>query len=366
MPYNIVEDIRPRGLRFVSRIHRMRMLGTLLCALPIASVLLERAAPAPYWMLLFANALVWPQLALWLGRRARDPVATEMRSLVMDSAFGGAWIAATAVSAGPAAVFVTLLTADKIAAGGPRLLVRSTLALLAGFSLTWPLLGMPVQPATSSRTLLACLPFMFVYTVALSMLTYRLRGQVLLRNRELSLMARMDPVMQVPNRPHFEAVATLELTRFHRSARAASLLLIDVDRFKAINDQFGHGTGDLVLKRVAATLRETVRDVDVPARYGGDEFAVLLVDTGQTQALVVAERLREAVARQTFIGKPGLGCSLSIGVAEAARSHTCMDSWVQAADDALYRAKEGGRNRVEAARIDPRGDRQRAAGPLAA
>jgi diguanylate cyclase len=353
-PYRIDEEgSRPNGLRFVLRIHRMRMLGTFLCMLPIASVLLERSSPAPLWILLALNAFVWPQLALWAGRRARDPVATEFRSLVLDSAFGGAWVAAMAVSAAPAAVFVTLLTADKIAAGGWRLLVRSTGALLAGFAITWLLLDLPFQPQASSRTLLACLPFMLLYTVALSSLTHRLRGQIVVQNRELQRLARMDPVMQVPNRPHFEAVAALELSRFHRSGRPASMLLIDVDHFKAINDRHGHGVGDMVLKRIASVLRETVRDIDLPARYGGDEFAVVLVDTHPQIAVAIAERIRQGVAQQVIAGQPGLAVSLSIGVAGASRHHPRLDAWVQATDAALYRAKAAGRNQVCLARAEP-------------
>lgn len=357
--YSIVEDVRPKGLRFVARIHRMRMLGALLCVLPIASVLLERSASPAWWVLLALNALAWPQLALWMGRRARDPVATEFRSLVADSAFGGAWVAAMAVSAAPAALFATLLTADKIAAGGNRLLGRSTVALLGGFAITWALLGFPFQPLTSSRTLLACVPFMFVYTVALSTLTYRLRGQVVEQNRELHRLSRMDPVMQVPNRPHFEAVAALELSRFHRSARPASLLLVDVDHFKSINDRHGHVAGDIVLKRIAAILRETVRDVDLPARYGGDEFAVLLVDSDTQRAAAVAGRLRQQVAQQVFANRPGLACSISIGVAEAGHEHTTLDAWVQAADAALYHAKAAGRNQVCCARVERAPGRKR-------
>lgn len=342
----IEQDLRPKGLRFVTRIHRMRMLGTLLCTLPIASVLFEQSAPVMFWWLLAANVFLWPQLALWAGRRARDPVAAELRSLALDSAFGGAWIAVMAVSAGPAAVFVTLLTADKIAAGGLRLLARSTVALVAGFLVAWIALGMPFQPVSSTRTLLGCLPFMFLYTVALSTLTYRLRGQVVRQNRELQRLARMDPVMQVPNRPYFEALATLELSRFHRSGRCASMLLLDVDHFKVVNDRHGHGMGDTVLRRIAAILRETVRDIDLPARYGGDEFAVLLVDSDRERALAVADRIRQQVGRQVFADHPGLVITLSIGVAEVAPDHTTLDAWVQAADDALYRAKAAGRNQV--------------------
>jgi diguanylate cyclase len=323
----------------------MRTLGTALCTLPIASVLLEQSAPGWVWALLALNALLWPHFALWMGRRSKEPVATEHRSLMMDSAFGGAWVAAMGVSAGPAAVFATLLTADKVAAGGWRLMLRATVTLLAGFGMAWAVLGFPFQPVSSPRTLLACVPFMFIYTVTLCTLTYELREQVVKKNRELKRLTRMDPVMQVANRPHFETVAALELSRFHRSGRRAALLLIDVDRFKVVNDRHGHGMGDAVLRIVAAILREEVREVDLAARYGGDEFALLLVDRDTTRAVVVAERIRARVAGQRF-GDAPLTVSLSIGVAETSHDYATLDTWVQAADTSLYRAKAAGRNQV--------------------
>lgn len=350
MPHtSAAKHLRSGNLQFVTRIHRMRMLGTVLCMLPIASVLAERSASAPYWILLALNVLAWPQLALWTARRARDPVTAEFRNLTLDSAFGGAWIASMAVSAAPAAVFVTMLTADKIVAGGWRLLGRSTAALLAGFAIAWALLGFPFEPMPSPRTLLASAPFMFVYAVALSVLTYRQGRRILEQNKELARLNRTDPVMQLPNRPHFEAVATLELTRFHRFGRPASILLLDVDHFKAINDRYGHGMGDVVLKRIAGLLRDNVRDIDLPARYGGDEFAILLVDTDTASANIVAERIRRQATQQGFDAEPGLGCSLSIGTAEISRDYTTLEAWVRAADAALYRAKAAGRDRVDSA-----------------
>lgn len=348
--YTMVEELRPRGQRFVERIHRMRMLGTTLCMLPIASVLWEQAAAAHFWVLLMLNAFVWPQIALLASRRARDPVEAEFRCLVLDSTFGGAWIAVMGVSAAPTGVFIAMLTADKVAAGGWRLLIRSSVALIGGFALAWTLLGFPFQPVTSTRTLLACFPFLFIYALALSTLAQRLRSQVVAQNRELHMLARIDPVMQVPNRPHFEALAAQELSRFHRSGRPVSMLLVDVDHFKVINDRHGHGMGDIVLKRVAAILREAVREIDLPARYGGDEFAVLLVDTDRAAAIRVAERLRQQVAQEVFADKPGLTCSLSIGVAQATREHRRLDAWVQATDASLYRAKAAGRNHVDGSR----------------
>src|SRR5690606_23146869 len=141
-------------------------------------------------------------------------------------------------------------------------------------------------------------------------------------------------------------VAASELARFHRSSQPATLLLLDVDRFKTINDRYGHGMGDVVLKRIAAILRQSVCGTDLPARYGGDEFAVLLVDTDTAKASQVAERIRSEAERQVFEAEPDLRCSLSIGVATATAQDASLDSWVRAADAALYRAKAAGRNRV--------------------
>jgi diguanylate cyclase len=347
--YPIADELRARDLQFVRRIYRMRMLGTLLCALPIASVLDERGAPAPYWLLLAANMLLWPHLAYRISRRSRDPVETEFRCLMLDSAFGGAWIAAMALSAAPTALFVSMLTADKIAAGGWSLAGRCTAAKISGFAAAWLLLGFPFAPESSHRTLLLCFPFMFVYAIVLSVLTHRLIRRVFDQNRELARLSRTDPATQAPNRPHFEAVASRELARYRRYGRSASILLVDVDHFKTINDRYGHGMGDVVLKRIAWLLRESVREVDLPARYGGDEFAVLLMDSDAGHALATAERILQQARELTFAAEPGLACSLSIGVAALSRDFSTLEQWVHAADAALYRAKAAGRNRVAAA-----------------
>jgi diguanylate cyclase len=129
----------------------------------------------------------------------------------------------------------------------------------------------------------------------------------------------------------------------------AAILLVDVDRFKSINDRYGHGMGDVVLKRIAALLREHVREIDLPARYGGDEFAVLLVDSDVRRAVAIAERILIQARELVFEAEPGLACTLSIGVAELADDHPALEQWVRAADAALYRAKAAGRNRVVAA-----------------
>ena len=129
------------GIGAARRIGWMRFVGNGLGAIPIASIMLERQDGGLAWVLLLLNALAWPALALLLTQRSRQPAVVQFRCMVADSVFGGGWIAFMALSAVPSALFAALLVADKIAAGGVRLAMRATLALLLGFALTWWLLG---------------------------------------------------------------------------------------------------------------------------------------------------------------------------------------------------------------------------------
>jgi diguanylate cyclase (GGDEF)-like protein len=120
-----------------------------------------------------------------------------------------------------------------------------------------------------------------------------------------------------------------------------SLVLLDLDRFKYLNDRLGHQAGDEVLRRAAAALAEQCREFDLAARYGGEEFAVVLPGAGPEQALQIAERMREAVAASGT----GAGVTASAGVATYPAHAGDAESLVRAADEALYRSKRGGRDR---------------------
>lgn len=344
---NNLNDTHARALRFAARIYRMRMLGTLLCVLPIGSVLSENRIGTP-WILtaLFINALLWPQLAYFLSAKADDPAKREFANLVIDSGLGGFWIAVMGCSPIPTAIFVTLLTVDKIAAGGWTLLRRSTLALASIWALSWTLLGFPYYPALTLQTLLASVPFLFVYCVVLSYLTYRQTTKITRQNRELERLNRTDTNIELPNRRYFELRITEALNHHQRTGQVYSLLLIDIDHFKKINDSYGHSQGDDVLAEVATILRTTCRAHDTPARYGGDEFAVLLMHADLHRALTIAERIRYKVQNMTFQSAPELRCSSSIGVTQVEAQFTTPSQWVSAADIALYRAKAAGRNQV--------------------
>ena len=345
---DIVEQPHVRARQFVRRIHRMRVLGMALCALPIGSVLWEQNAPGWQWACLVLNALLWPHLARWISQRSRDRVHAEHRNLVIDAAFGGAWIGVIQLALIPSAILISVLTADRLAAGGWPLLRRSSIVLFASIVLVLAVQGFALHPAFSYRTLLLSLPFLFAYNVALSHAMYRLTSRMAAQNRELEGLTRIDPGIELPNRRHLRSRARRALLHFQRDGSAASLLLIDIDHFKSINDRYGHGMGDLVLKQVADALRAIVRDDDVPARYGGDEFAVLLMNTRIEGALLIASRIHFAIREMTFDAEPGLVCTASIGVTQLAPHHPGLREWISDTDAALYRAKAGGRDRVGA------------------
>jgi diguanylate cyclase (GGDEF)-like protein/PAS domain S-box-containing protein len=172
-----------------------------------------------------------------------------------------------------------------------------------------------------------------------------------LLEQELEHQARVDALTGVANRRHFMDEAEQGIALSRRYGHVLSLLMLDIDRFKLVNDTYGHHVGDIVLQALAEVCRRELRDVDVFGRIGGEEFAVLLPETGAERALRVAERLRQAVAAAAVRveERSNVRFTVSIGVATLTDADGCVDTLLQRADQALYEAKESGRNAVRAA-----------------
>ncbi len=164
---------------------------------------------------------------------------------------------------------------------------------------------------------------------------------------ELVHQARTDMLTGLPNRRRFFELAELELARAKRYGGLVSIMMIDLDEFKSINDLHGHQTGDRVLMKFAETCKRTMRSIDIAGRLGGEEFAVLLPETDMTQAFEAAERLRQQLARESIeVSDSVLAFTASIGVATLSSGQDSLDSLLATADKALYEAKRSGRNRV--------------------
>ncbi|HJP73965.1 MAG TPA: diguanylate cyclase [Pseudonocardiaceae bacterium] len=229
---------------------------------------------------------------------------------------------------------------DALGSRSDYALEAATIAL--GILLAWALVDWPIA---------------LLLIVGITLVLHR---NVLIR--QLRAQARTDPKTGLLNITSWSEAATAELDRAHRARVNTSLLMLDLDRFKLINDQFGHLAGDKFLQTVADTLRGEVRASDLVGRFGGEEFVVLLPSTGSEHAHAIAERIRSRIADAAIplgIHSPqhvGQG-TVSIGIAISPTHGYTLDDLLHAADSALYQAKTAGRNRTYlSAGKPPQGD----------
>lgn len=165
--------------------------------------------------------------------------------------------------------------------------------------------------------------------------------------QQVEQLAYIDGLTGTFNRRLFERRVADEIARASRYESTLSLIMVDLDNFKRINDEFGHLLGDEVLRRVSQIFQNTLRKPDTVCRYGGEEFVVILPETSGPKAFLVAEKLRNLVSLYEFPGIPRR-VTISAGVADFPRCGATRDELVGAADENLYQAKQAGRNRVVA------------------
>ncbi|MDE2309553.1 MAG: GGDEF domain-containing protein, partial [Betaproteobacteria bacterium] len=198
-------------------------------------------------------------------------------------------------------------------------------------------------------------PCVFLFGAVFVWLTANLSLQTAVDLRRISLLEMeniTDPLTQVYNRRYLDRKLEEEVARAKRYSLDLSILMLDIDHFKRINDTYGHHAGDVTLSTFGSLIKTALREMDVVARYGGEEFLVICVNTAIDGATVVAERLRHLVeSHQVEIpddsgGSQTIQINISVGAAGLSAALDSKNKLVQAADQALYRAKKAGRNRV--------------------
>lgn len=267
-----------------------------------------------------------------------------------------AYIAAAMILAGAGILVISLVFATRIMAGVPfgslrrgwnvlrALIVLFVLGYAASISLL-PRMAGSVNLIMGS---------VFLAGAGFVLLVCRLMLGTVIDVRRLAVLELeniTDPLLGIYNRRYMEQRLKEEVSRANRYKLPLSICIMDVDHFKRINDAYGHPIGDEVLRNLADVMRTKVREVDLFARYGGDEFAFILPNTGAAEALVLAERLRKAAEETSIVVESGgrleLNCTVSLGLTTSATGTREGKQLMREADEALYRAKADGRNRVE-------------------
>jgi diguanylate cyclase (GGDEF)-like protein len=165
---------------------------------------------------------------------------------------------------------------------------------------------------------------------------------------QMNILATTDGLTEISNRRYFLTSAEKEFERSIRYMESLSIIMIDIDHFKKVNDTYGHTTGDEVLHETAQICKQSLREVDLIGRYGGEEFIILLPETDAVEAYLVAERLCTLIADHKFNTKSGIiHITASLGVASIEDKGYSIKSLLDHSDQALYTAKQEGRNRVK-------------------
>ena len=204
----------------------------------------------------------------------------------------------------------------------------------------------PLAPIPEAYLLLLNWFNLAIFVVALSVLTTLYRRKIADAEQRLRTLATVDALTGLHNRHYFEQVWSLACAQQRRAKGTLCLLMVDLDRFKPLNDTHGHQAGDRMLVECGRVFREAVRDIDTLARWGGEEFALLLPGTTLEQSKVVAERMRAGIEALVVIYQGAeLRCTASVGLTEMLPADT-LDQMIMRADQALYTSKMAGRNCV--------------------
>ncbi len=318
---------------------------------------LHRLQPAD-WLLL---ALVAAALAIFVGTRDAEIFGVPLTvSLLLPFAIAVASRFGLAIAAGTAAAMSLAVVVKTTIGHSPFPGADAHEAVLHAQEFVLVLAAVTIGPAALLAQLRTQQRDVELTRARLEEANARLEARVREKtrelealNRDLSRIAFVDALTGIANRRAFVENASREFDNSRRYGTQLSLLLLDLDHFKSINDRYGHAVGDLVLQQVALAIVEALRAGDTVARYGGEEFVVLTPHTGLRDAVVIAARIRSKIARcGVAVQDATVRVTASIGAASRSDGDENLDALLGRADRALYRAKHAGRDRIELADED--------------
>lgn len=311
------------------------------------------------WILLALQFLLYPQLAYWRARRSADPLRAEMQNLLVDSVLLGIWVAGWGFPLWIAFILFIGTCLNLMIFQGRRGFSKVILAMLAGVLVVALANGLRFRPDTSLLTTSLCMLAITLYLFMFANDAFT-RGVALRQSRkqlgtriaeitslqaQLQEQASRDPLTGLFNRRHLDRMLAQALDECREAGAELTLVMIDIDRFKAVNDNFGHLAGDKMIRTLAAMLLRHAQADDLACRFGGEEFLLMMPRTPVSVALQRSEALRKEfeAMRVTFEGRD-MQTTLSFGIAGFPDHGSEPTPLLQMADKALYAAKQQGRN----------------------
>ena len=328
------------------RAYPLRASYMALSGLVVAASLVLHSVHIVWWAFLAVSALIWPHIAYAHSSRRRDRQQAEYENSFIDALIVGSWMGLMHWSVLPCIAILVLSVADRFFAGLKGHWAPTVLALLAGLGLMAFAIEPSAQWDAPLLVQLSLLPLIILHSAFASFSARHMVKTLARQNLQLKRLGRIDPLTTVYSRDYWWKKARASLRQYQTQPEPTSLLVIDIDHFKRINDQYGHVVGDEVLKQIGLVMRQSLRSHDVAGRYGGDEFTVLCRNASAQEAYFVALRIRERLGSIRIREHPDLRISASIGVAAAEKHITAVSEWIKAADSALYQAKNAGRDQV--------------------
>ncbi|MBK7767945.1 MAG: diguanylate cyclase [Sulfuritalea sp.] len=363
--------------RVVNGRYRIRMLAFALACVPIGLHIWPRGYGLGIWALFVVQFLIYPHLLYWRSRTAKDPKRSEASNVIIDSVALGAWAAGLGfplwISVG---LFLTILVNHALT-GGLQGILLGLMAFASGALASTALVAFHVSTDTDGLVTLFSIIALAVYLSLIGIESFRYAQQLhqvqstldrqkmtleeanaALHNQiqkiddlreKLREQANRDSLTGLFNRRYLEGTLERERARCRREGAPLTMLMIDVDHFKMVNDDYGHQAGDEVLRVLGKLLLENARTEDIVCRYGGEEFLLVLPKMPLDIALDRAAQLLKFVQETSVsYGEMRIRTTVSIGVATTPAHADSAEALLKCADKALYQAKARGRNRVVA------------------
>lgn len=330
------------------QIYLPRVLGLGLGALCIAAALRDQARPDWVWLLTAIGGFAWPHLAYLHSSRAKKSGRAEQFNLMIDAALTSFALYAIGFSIVLSAIGITLTAMNNLSVGGVRLWIKGCIATLAGLLVTALFLPFEFHPESSLLVQSTTMLLVVMYLIVFAWKMWRMANSLQESRDALHLLSRTDALSGLNNRGAFEAALAEKFAalRMGEGKTRTALLFIDLDHFKRINDESGHAAGDDVLRAMGSALKSEIQEGDVAARYGGDEFAVLLDQADEPAALAFLDRVKTHIQGTTLSESSAIPITWSTGISLFAASMPSPAAWLAQADAALYKVKQRERGGV--------------------